>query len=433
MSDRQGGGMFNRQGAAFAAALGGLLLGLASVGLFWAGPADAAERVVRPGADHLARDVADAAPGDTLRLLAGDHAGRLIVDKSLSLVGEAGARVVGPGHGRVITLDAPDSVLRGLTITGSGLTLASEDAAVFLTERATGARVEGNVIDDNLIGVYVKGTRNALIRGNRIRGRRDLRVNERGNGVQIWNAPGTAVEGNDISFGRDGIFVTTSHRNVFRGNTFRELRFAVHYMYTNQSEVTDNRSFGNNIGYAIMYSTGLTVTGNLSQGDRDHGILLNYTNDSRIASNTVRGGPEKCVFIYNANKNVFEGNRFEGCGIGVHFTAGSERNAIDGNAFVANRTQVKYVGTRYIEWSRDGRGNYWSDNTAFDLNGDGIADAPYRPNDLVDQIVWRHPLAKLLLNSPATQVLRWAQSVFPAIYPGGVTDSYPLMAAPGEG
>ena len=428
MDSRPGGRMMTRWRAALAAALGGLVLGLSAVG-----PAGAGERVVRPGADHLARAVAAAAPGDTLRLMAGDHRGGLIVDKPLTLVGETGARVVGPGRGRVITLDAPDSTLRGLTITGSGLTLASEDSGVFLTARATRATVEDNEIDDNLIGVYVKGAHDALIRGNTIRGRRDLRVNERGNGVQVWNAPGTVVDGNDISFGRDGIFVTTSQHNSFRGNTFRELRFAVHYMYTNNSEVTDNRSFGNDVGYAIMFSTGLTVSRNLSQDDRDRGILLNYANESRIAGNLVRGGPEKCVFIYNANKNLLEGNRFEGCEIGIHFTAGSERNAIHGNSFVANRTQVKYVGTRLVEWSRDGRGNYWSDNTAFDLDGDGIADGPYRPNDLVDQVVWRHPMAKLLLNSPATQVLRWAQSAFPAIYPGGVTDSHPLMVAPGGG
>ena len=36
----------------------------------------------------------------------------------------------------------------------------------------------------------------------------------------------------------------------------------------------------------------------------------------------VRHGPEKCVFIYNANRNRFRANWFERCGIGVHFTAG---------------------------------------------------------------------------------------------------------------
>ena len=40
------------------------------------------------------------------------------------------------------------------------------------------------------------------------------------------------------------------------------------------------------------------------------------------------------------------------------------------------------------------------------------------------------PRAKVLLNSPAVQVLRWAQSQFPAILPGGVVDSHPLIGSP---
>lgn len=101
-----------------------------------------------------------------------------------------------------------------------------------------------------------------------------------------------------------------------------------------------------------------------------------------------------------------------------------------GNAFVANESQVKYVGTRHLDWSYEGRGNYWSDNPAFDLNGDGIADAAYRPNDIIDTVVWAYPMAKLLLNSPAIQVVRWAQSQFPGLHPGGVVDGAPLMRPP---
>ncbi|MDH3934907.1 MAG: right-handed parallel beta-helix repeat-containing protein, partial [Gammaproteobacteria bacterium] len=214
------------------------------------------------------------------------------------------------------------------------------------------------------------------------------------------------------------------------GNRLRDLRFAIHYMYTNDSKVSDNYSTGNHVGYALMYSSRLQINNNVSDGDRDRGLFFNYTNHSVISDNHVKGGAEKCVFIYNANINRFYGNTFSGCRIGIHFTAGSERNQVYENAFVNNRTQVKYVGTRDIEWSLDGRGNYWSDNPAFDLDNDGIADQSYRPNDLVDQIVWRHPMAKLLLNSPAVQVLRWAQSEFPALHPGGISDSAPLMVQP---
>ena len=144
----------------------------------------------------------------------------------------------------------------------------------------------------------------------------------------------------------------------------------------------------------------------------------------------LRTGPEKCVFIYNANRNQFHDNWFEGCPIGIQFTAGSEGNVVSGNAFVANRVQVKYAGTRYVDWAHEGRGNYWSDNPAFDLDGDGIADRPYRPNDVMDVILWTLPAAKALINSPAVQMVRWAQSRFPALYPGGVIDSAPLMRPP---
>jgi len=46
---------------------------------------------------------------------------------------------------------------------------------------------------------------------------------------------------------------------------------------------------------------------------------------------------------------------------------------------------------------------------------------------MIDHVMWKYPSSKLLLNAPAVQMLRWAQSVLPAIYPGGVYDSAPLM------
>ncbi|HXI85860.1 MAG TPA: NosD domain-containing protein, partial [Parvularculaceae bacterium] len=164
--------------------------------------------------------------------------------------------------------------------------------------------------------------------------------------------------------------------------------------------------------------------------DRDRGVMLNFVNNSSVEGNIVRGGTEKCLFMYNANRNFVTGNRFEGCSIGIHFTAGSANNSVWANAFIHNRTQVKYVGSTVHEWSHDGVGNYWSDYATYDVNGDGVGDQPYRPNDAIDQIVWTQPAARLLLGSPAVQLVRWAQSAFPALLPGGVVDSAPLMRPP---
>ncbi|NHF74107.1 nitrous oxide reductase family maturation protein NosD [Paracoccus xiamenensis] len=394
-----------------------------------ASPLFAAERAV-PAGEGLAQAIAVAAPGDVLILAPGLHGGPVVIDKPLTLDGGGKARIDAGGQGSVIKVTGADVVIRGLTLTGSGNSHQDIDSGVLMTREASGVLVEDNRIEGNLYGVDIHGAKDSIVRGNTIIGRQDRRMNDRGNGVYVWNAPGAVVEGNDIRFGRDGIFTNTSRKNIFRNNTFRDLRFAVHYMYTHDSEVSGNVSIGNHLGYAIMYSDRVKVLNNISLKDRSHGVMLNYANSSDVAGNLVAGGTEKCTFIYNAHKNLIAGNRFEGCDIGIHFTAGSERNAITGNAFIGNREQVKYVGSRDVEWSLEGRGNSWSDHPAFDLNGDGIADSPFRPNDLMDRILWSQPAAGALIGSPAVQLIRWAQSSFPATMPGGVVDSFPLIAAP---
>ncbi len=386
--------------------------------------------MVAPGIGSLQVAI-DAAPvGSTLLLQAGTYSGAITINKSLTLLGEIDSIIDGGGEGRVVTVNAPDVTICTMTIRHSGTSLATEDSGVYVTEQADHVLLEYLRLEDNLIGIYLKGAAHAWVRKNTIIGSLDPHVNERGNGVHIWNAPGALIEENELRYGRDGIFTTTSRFNTYRNNQFREMRFAIHYMYTNDSVVSGNLSIGNHSAYALMFSDRLKVFDNISDGARDRGLFLNFVNYSDFRNNIVRGGTEKCVFIYNANSNRFEANQFMSCDIGIHFTAGSEKNDIVGNSFLDNRTQVKYVGTRHIEWSANGRGNYWSDNPAFDLNNDGIADRPYHPNDMVDQIIWRYPLAKLLLNSPATQLLRWAQSEFPSLHPGGVTDSAPLMKNP---
>ncbi|MBR0952529.1 nitrous oxide reductase family maturation protein NosD [Bradyrhizobium canariense] len=400
--------------------------------------------------------------GDVVELAPGEYNGSIRIERRLVLTGRPGAVLDGGGAGNVITVSAADATIRGVTIRGSGRDLQAMNSGIFLQKTAERATVENNRLVGNLFGVYVHGAAGSRVAHNLIEGLRGGRVSEAGNGVSLWNAPDVTIADNTFRYGRDGIFTISSRKDRFVGNRFEQVRFAVHYMYTNDSEVSRNVSVGNHVGYAIMYSNRLVIRGNISDRDRDHGFLFNYANYAEIDGNRVTGGrldsvdaggeespddertmvpepgreqhsgsgPEKCVFIYNANHNRFRNNWFERCAVGVHFTAGSEGNEITGNAFVGNRNQVKYVGTRDLDWSKAGRGNYWSDNPAFDLNGDGIADTAYRPNDLVDRVLWTAPAAKVLINSPAVQVLRWAQAQFPALYPGGVIDSHPLIAPP---
>ncbi|WP_150523116.1 nitrous oxide reductase family maturation protein NosD [Roseibium sediminis] len=378
----------------------------------------------------LSNILKQAQAGDVLRLAEGDHDGPIVMDLPLTLSGNGKARVLGNGTGSVITVNAADVVIEGLELTGSGLSHETLDAGVKLHKTAHRTIIRNNRILNNLTGVDVHGAHDAVVSNNLIEGRKDLRINERGNGIYVWNSPNLLAEFNTVRFGRDGIFVNTSHHDTFRNNRIENVRFAIHYMHGNHGVIEGNVSSGNDIGYALMFSDRLEIRDNVSIDDRNHGLMLNYANRARISGNSVNGGGEKCLFMYNANKNAISENRFEACPIGVHFTAGSAGNRFQGNAFIGNRTQVKYVGSRVLDWSTEGRGNYWSDHAAFDMNGDGLADTSYRPNDMVDQVLWTQPSAKLLVGSPAVQLLRWTQSQFPALLPGGIVDNAPLMQPP---
>lgn len=400
-----------------------LMLVLSAAGL------SAAEWDVPLRAGAISETLDRAAEGDILRLRPGTYNETVTLDKPVTLDGGGHATIDGGGEGSVITVTGKGVTVTGLRVIGSGSSHETIDSGIQLTKTAYAPVIRDNVVIGNLYGIDIHGAKDALVSNNRIEGRQDRRMNERGNGIYVWNSPGAVVEGNDIRWGRDGIFVNSSKKNIFRDNIFRDLRFAVHYMYADDSEVSGNVSIGNDLGYAVMFSTRVKVLDNVSLNDRDHGVMLNYANRSVISGNVVRNAHNKCTFLYNANKNDFTGNWFEGCGIGIHFTAGSQDNRIVGNAFVGNRTQVKFVSTQWVEWSEDGIGNHWSDFAAFDVNGDGVADTPYRPNDSMDHVLWTQPAAKLLLGSPAVQLVRWSQSAFPALLPGGVIDSNPLMQA----
>ena len=408
----------------------GLTVGLLFFLFFNSFLAQAQEHLVAPGHGVLQTAIDSAQSGDTLILSSGTYTGSVIINRSLTLSGNKSSVIDGEGSAHVITVDAPDVLIKNLKLQHSGNDLTTEDSGIFITDKGDRARIESNHFENNLIGVYLKGPESAVISNNVIVGSQHHRINDRGNGIYLWNTPWSVIKNNDIRYGRDGIFVNTSRNNVFHGNRLRDLRFAIHYMYTQDSEVSNNISINNHVGFALMFSDRIVAKENQSIGDHQRGLFFNFANYSVIEGNRVSGGAEKCVFIYNANYNQINNNTFEGCQIGIHFTAGSEKNEIHSNAFINNRTQVKYVGTRYIEWSKNGQGNYWSDNAAFDIDANGIADQPYKPNDLVDQIVWRHPMAKLLLNSPSVKILKWAQSEFPGLHPGGVTDSVPLMLPP---
>jgi nitrous oxidase accessory protein len=422
-----------------------VLIGL-TWGLIFVSPAHARDWLVTSNGPPLSRVLAEAAAGDRLQITSGHYQVNLVIDKPVVIEGEPGAVLDGGGHGDVLRIRAPDVVIRNLQVQNSGRNLTQMNAVIFVEPTARRVLIENNRLSSDAFGIWIDGSPEAQIVANRISGNPNIRSQDRGNGIHLYNTTRALVADNEVWETRDGIYIDTSNRNILRRNYMHHLRYGIHYMYSYTNQVVGNRTNHTRTGYALMQSKYLTVTDNRSEYDQNYGILMNYIVSSKIANNvvvTVRPGTSrirgneavmgaegKAIFIYNSQFNDIQGNMFANSDIGIHLTAGSEDNNIFENAFVQNQTQVKYVATRFQEWSRNGRGNYWSDYLGYDMNSDGIGDLTYEPNDGVDRMLWKYPMAKVLLHSPAVESLHWVQRQFPVLRSPGVRDSHPLMGMP---
>lgn len=396
--------------------------------------------------DDLQQVLDRAQAGDQVVLSAGIYKGNFIVPQSIELTGKQGAVLDGQNKGHTLQINAANSYVHHLRFQNYGEDLTELDSGIFVSKQAAKTRIEYNELQGGGFGIWVDAAPDVQLISNKIEGNLELRSADRGNGIHLFNVTGALAQGNEVWHTRDGIYIDTSNGNKLIGNYLHDLRYGVHYMYSYHNLVQDNATFQTRTGYALMQSKYLTVIGNRSKNDANYGILMNYITNSTIQNNRVigiqnannphmQGGGQmglegKALFIYNSLFNQIRDNLFAQSDMGIHLTAGSEDNVLSGNAFVSNKEQVKYVATREQDWSDEGVGNYWSDYLGWDMDGDGIGDVEYEPNDSMDRLLWKFPSAKLLLNSPAVETLRWVQRQFPVLKSPGVVDSHPLMAVP---
>lgn len=406
----------------------------------------AAEYRIHVSTNNIQALINNAEAGDRLVFSAGRYHVNLIVNKSLILTGEPDAILDGGNNGDVIRVRAPNVTIQGLRIENSGHDLTEMNAGIFAESVAENITIENNEFDGNGFGIWLRACKSPKVLNNRVHGVPEVRSQDRGNGIHLSSVSQGLVKGNEIWGTRDGIYIESSNNNILEANVLHDLRYGIHYMYSHSNRVIGNHSRNTRTGFALMQSNHLTVLNNTSEQDRNYGILLNFITYSKIANNriigvqggggyatggaSILGAEGKAIFIYNSQFNVIHNNLFSSGDIGIHLTAGSEDNKIYGNSFNGNRVQVKYVANRPQDWAHEGRGNYWSDYLGWDLNADGIGDKQYEPNDAVDKLLWKYPMARVLMNSPAVETLRWVHEKFPVLKPQGVHDSAPLMLSP---
>ena len=374
--------------------------------------------------------IAQARPGDVIEVRAGTYNENLLIDKQLTLIGIDRPVVHGTGNGSVVVITADSCIFRGFRVQHSGADLQNEDSGILL--KSSTNRIEENELTDILYGIYFYRSRGNIIRGNTIRGRKELESGERGAGLHLWDSPNNTIEDNTISEMRDGLYIQSCNGNQIRRNHVSNLRYGVHYMFSDRNIFEDN-FFANNVaGAAIMYSNHIEFRRNAfvhNRGFSSFGILFQECNELVAEDNFIIDNATG-IFTEALRKTKFRRNVIAQNDVALQMFSNSDDNVFTENNFVDNLSMLQLIGkSTTTKWSENGRGNFWSGYDGYDMNEDGRGDVPQRVQDVFEYLEGNHPRLQIYLDSPAAKALAVAERTFPVLRGSHEIDSAPLMRA----
>ncbi len=414
----------NREGARRRARL---LLGSTLI-LAAAGAANAQNIIVSPGGPI--RSVQEAVrlvpAGGRITIRPGHYReATIVIDKPVEIIGDGFPILDGEGERQIMTILADDVTVRGLRLHNVGMSYL-EDQAAIMVDGARGCRIEDNRLDNTHFGIYLAAASDCRITGNLIIGRARTETSS-GNGIHLWNTRRVVIEDNQVRGHRDGIYFEfvedgDIRRNLSEGN----LRYGLHFMFSNRCRYSTNIFRRNGAGVAVMYTAQVRMEGNRFEenwGQAAFGLLLKDIDDSEVYGNTFRSNTVG-IFMDGSNRVRIEGNNLRENGWAVRILANSVDNLITHNNFTGNSFDVTTNSRQNYSVLLE---NYWDQYRGYDLDRDGFGDVPYYPVRLFSLLAEQTRPLLILLRSPFVGLLDAAERVLPVLTPKALADERPAL------
>ncbi len=369
-----------------------------------------------------------AAPGAVLIVPAGTYRGDLFLDRPITLRGDGDVLLLGSGHGSVVRVRAPRVTLEGLTIDGQGGgDLGRDSSGIHVS--AQDATIQRCRIRNSLFGIYLRESDNVVVEDTEIVGIKGRDPGEKGSGIHLWNSHHFRLERNVIHDVRDGFYVQSSTGGVIRGNRASDIRYGLHYMFSDDNLFEDNVFENGAAGAALMYSKRIVFRRNQfihNRGFASVGLLLKAC-DEVLAEDNLLADNARGLFMEGSSLNIVRRNVIAGSDAAVILYDSVSRNRFESNSFISNRTPLLLVGTRTDTVFT---GNYYTGNLEPDLDGDGTSDRAFTLSNVFDHFRGNVIAADLLVDTPAAGALALAERTFPVLRRIAVSDPRPLARAP---
>jgi len=380
----------------------------------------------------------NASAGDTIHVKNGTYTENVVVNKSLNLVGDGWSTTIvnasNPGcHVFEVTAD-------NVNITGFKIVNATGLSSAGIYANGSFLNITDNLITGNNDGILIVNSTSNNILANNITSNSafgiefvnvNLSLISEGNYISFNNYSGVmfgfsnhnVISGNQVfNNSYNGVFLVFSDNNtvseneiLFNGGTNRSAFWHGIDVFRSNYTLISNNNITANIyaGIYVDHSINETIKNNRVCSHPHHGIYLNRVNYSSVTENTAFSNAKFGIWLDGCKNNtvsknyaalnnntgiklenscsndVFD-NNVTSNRIGISVVPSSKYNVIYNNFF--NNTQNANEGSGPNDWNITKTqgpniiggswlgGNFWSDYTGGDGDGDGIGDTqiPYK-------------------------------------------------------
>ena len=351
--------------------------------------------------------------------------GNIIVNKNIILLGQNYPVLDGERKFEILTVSGVNITIKGFQLQNCGQSAMNDYASIKVID-SKNILIEDNRVVNSFFGIHFSNSSFVTIRHNTISGSPTSEQNT-GNGIHLWKCNHALIDNNYVTGHRDGIYFEFVTESTIQNNlSEKNIRYGLHFMFSNDDNYFNNTFNNNGAGVAVMYSHKVKMEGNKFQmnwGPSSYGILLKDISDSYIQYNTFY---KNSVGIHmegssriNAFKNIFKEN-----GWAIKVQASCDDNNFYQNNFYGNSFDIATNGTMMLNKFYN---NYWDKYEGYDRNKDGIGDVPYHPVSMYSMIVEQNPNSLILLRSFMVSLLDKAEKAIPSLTPENLTDDKPMI------
>lgn len=349
----------------------------------------------------------------------------LIIEKEIEIIGEDFPVIDLEYKYQGFLIKRDNVKLSGLEIRNIKVNYMSDLSAIKV-ENSDSCVLENNIIKDTFFAIYLANSSHCLIKNNKIFGQAKTETSS-GNGIHLWKCNHINIGYNEISGHRDGIYFEFVTNTYITGNfSHNNLRYGLHFMFSDSNSYKQNLFRENGAGVAVMYTKHIEMIENKFEdnwGPASYGLLLKDITNSLIKRNLFYKNTT-AIYMEGSDKIDVDENEFNSNGWATKIMGNCTDNKFTVNNYLNNTFDVSSNSSRSENIYS---GNYWDKYDGYDIDKNGTGDIPYRPVSLYSMIVDKVPESIILLRSFIVELIDATEKAMPVLIPVTLIDDNPKM------